>query len=337
VPQLPTDMQSKLADYVSGGHGLWVILGPRSSPNFVNSLGAKTLDHEHVLFTADLKQATPHEEKGIPATVEIKDPNNPMVQVVTSAQRNALAGAVATKWWSLKPKDPDNQVVLAATSGDPLIVGRPLGAGQVVVWATSVDGNWNNWHIMPNFVPLVNETIYQLSAAQTRQHNSGNLDAGSSIVWAGPPTPAVQAVDITLPDGSVDRGRKANFRNGHFEFTYPNAFLPGLYQLRFAPTDVPQPVYYGVGIDHRELDNTRLSSDDQAWLIKSNFLDKDNPKIEASTLGTAVTRTDEGTDIWVYLAGFVVLSLFLETYMTFRMAGLQKNIDVAGAGMVKAT
>jgi hypothetical protein len=336
VAQLPASVQAKLGDYVSAGHGLWVILGPRSNSTFLTSLGRKVQDTEHVMFTADLKQATPHEEKGAPASVEIKDPNNPMVQMVASAQRNALSGAVAQKWWSLIPRDLDSQIVLASTTGDPLIVDRPMGSGQVVVWATSVDGNWNNWHIMPNFVPLVNETIYQLSSAQTRQHNSGNLDAGASITWAGTATPAVQAVDVTLPDGTTDRGRKANYRGGHYEFTYPNAFLPGLYTLHFTPTEVPQPVFYGVGIDHRELDPAKLGSDDEAWLTKGSFLDKNNPKVEPADLATVITRVDEGSDLWVYLAGFVLLSLCLETYMTYRMAGLQKKIDVVGAGLVKA-
>src|SRR6185437_8049803 len=173
-----------------------------------------------------------------------------------------------------------------------------------------------------------------LTDAQTREHNSGNVEAGGSISWAGPGTPAIQKVDITLPDGQTDLGRKANYRDGHYEFTYPNAFMPGIYQLRFTPTEVPQPIFYSVGIDRRELDNTHLSSDDTQWLTKGNFLDKKDPRIEPSQLAYIITRIDEGMDIWKYLAGFVVLSMCLETYMTYRMASLQKKIDVAGAGLV---
>jgi hypothetical protein len=345
VPQLPALLQAKLAEYVTAGHGLWVILGPRSSSNYLASLGAKAQDADHVLFTADMKQPTPHEEKGAPASVEIKDPNDPMMQMVASAQRNALSGAVAQKWWSITPKD-DSRIVLASTTGDPLIVGRPMGSGQVVVWATSVDGNWNNWHMMPNFVPLVNETIYQLSAAQTRQHNSGNLDAGMAISWAGPPTPVVQSVDVTKPDGIADPGHKANYRGGHYEFTYTNTFMPGLYQLRFAPTEIAQPIYYGVGIDHKELSAARLGTDDIDWLKKHKFVPEENPQIRADNLSYIVTGVEGPSGFWgkvlaflldwKTLAGFVMLSLFFETVMTYRMAGLQSKIDVAGSGLVKA-
>jgi hypothetical protein len=343
VPQIPPQLQAKLGDYVSSGHGLWVILGARTSPKMLASLGRNEIDPDHILFSADLKQPTPHEEKGAPASVEIKEPNNPMVRIVASSQQNALNGAVAQKWWQLVPKD-DSQVVLASTSGDPLILSRPFGSGQVVVWATSVDGNWNNWHIMPNFVPLVNETIYQLSAAQTRQHNSGNIETGGAIAWAGPPTPAVQSVDVTLPDGTVDGGRKANFRGGQYEFTYPNAFMPGLYQLRFTPTEIPQPVFYGVGIDHRELDPAKLSGDDMKWLDKGKFLSSDYSQIQPDQLEQVMTGVGEPSGFWwkllaillswKTLAILVVASLFAETLMTYFMTGLQKNIDVAGAGLV---
>ena len=285
------------------------------------------------LFTVDVKSATPRKEQTSPS-IEIKDPNNPMVALVTAAQRNALAGAVTQQWWSLTPRDADAQIVLGSTAGDPLIMERPLGNGRVVVWATSVEGDWNNWPAMPNFVPLVNETAYYLSAAQTRAHSSGNIQAGDSIAWSGPANPAVQKVDVTLPDKTIDSGRKATFRNGRWEFTYPNAFLPGLYQLRFTPTDVPQPVFYGVGIDRRELDNTPLSTEDHEWLKKGTFLDPQSPVVQASQLAFVVTREDKGIEFWKYLAFFVLASLIAETYITYRMTGLQKKIDVAGAGML---
>ncbi|HWE04880.1 MAG TPA: BatA domain-containing protein [Tepidisphaeraceae bacterium] len=331
VPQLPADFQGKLAGYVSSGHGLWVVLGPRTSSQFVRSLGSSS-DGGQTLFTADLKASSPRNEK-LPPAIEIKDPNNPMVAIVSAAERNALAGAVTKQWWSLTPRDADAQVVLASTTGDPLIMERPLGGGRVVVWATSAEGDWNNWPAMPNFVPLVNEAVYYLSAPQTRVHSSGNIEAGASIAWSSPANPAIQKVDVTLPDGTVDAGRKATFRNGRWEFTYPNAFLPGLYQLHFSPTEIAQPIFYGVSIDRRELDNTPLSADDNNWLQKGKFLDSQNPQVKPSELAFVVTREDKGMEIWKVLALFVLASLVAETYMTYRMTNLQKKIDVAGAGL----
>jgi hypothetical protein len=330
VSQLPSELEGRLADYARSGHGVWVILGPRSTPAFIS----KSRDPRSMLFTAELKSQVPRNEK-TPPSIEVKDPNNPMVAMVTAAERNALAGAVTKQWWPLIPRDADDQVVLASTTGDPLIFERPLGNGRVAVWCTSVDGAWNNWPAMPNFVPLVNETVYHLCSPQTRSQNSGNLEAGSSIVWSGPANPGVQEVNVTLPDNTVDKGRKATYRNGRWEFQYPNAFLPGLYQLRFDPTEVPQPVFYGVGIDRKELDNTPLSAEDHDWLKKGGFLDKRNPQVNNSTVAAIVTQEDKTTELWPYLGGFVLLSLLAETAMTYRMAGMQQKVDVAGAGLTR--
>ena len=145
-----------------------------------------------------------------------------------------------------------------------------------------------------------------LSAPQTRVHSSGNIEAGASIAWSSPADPAVQKVDVTLPDGTVDAGRKATYRNGRWEFTYPNAFLPGLYQLHFTPTEIAQPIFYGVSIDRRELDNTPLSAEDNEWLQKGKFLDSQNAQVKPSELAFVITREDKGMEIWKLLALFVL-------------------------------
>ncbi len=331
VPQLPADVRNKLPGYVNSGHGLWIVLGPRTSSQFITSLG-KTPDGGPSLFNASIKAGKRNE--AIPPPVEIKDSNNPMVAAVMSSERNALASAVTKQWWSIAPKDSDTKVVLASTTGDPLILERPMKDGRVVVWATSADQEWNTWPVMPNFVPLVNETIYYLSEAQRRAHNSGNIEPGASIAWSGPASPAIAKVDVTLPDGALDAGHKPTFRNGHWELFYQNTFLPGLYQLRFTPTEVPQPIYYGVSINRRELDNTALSTDDQEWLKKGKYLNAETPRVKPEQLAYIVTRVDEGFELWPWLAGFVLLSLCAETYMTYRMTQLQKTVNVANAGLL---
>lgn len=340
VPQLPQALLSRLPSYVSTGHGLWVILGGRTNAGFIESL--KQSDEAVGLFAADLKSATPHKEKD-PVGFEVKDPGNPMVALV-SAERNALAGAVAESWWSLTPRDADTSVAVASTTGDPLVMERPLGNGRIVVWSSSVEGEWNNLPAMPNFVPIVNETLYHLTAAQTREHTSANVSAGQSLSWLGPANPSVAKVDVKLPDNTVDAGRKANFRDGHWEFTYPNAFMPGVYSLNFTPAEVPQPIYYGVSIDRRELDGTRLADADIEWLKKGQFFPADAPRVEAEQLEYILTGANEPSGFWWKLAKFllrwetlavlVVASLFGETFMTWKMAGRQKSVDVENAGLV---
>jgi hypothetical protein len=281
---------------------------------------------------ATLKEPGPHNET-TPQSSELKDVRNPMVSLLASAQHDAFSEALAARWWSLQPGDPDTEVILASTSGDPLVLERPMGrnGGSIVVWCTSVDGEWNNWPLMPNFVPLVNETIYHLSSGQTRGLDNRMLHAGEPLVWTGSASRPVQAVDVTLPDGSIDGNKSPTLANGRYEFRYNDAYLPGLYALHFTPTEIkPQPIYYGVGIDPRELDARTLSAEDQKRLADAGFLDKDHP-ISTDELAAIIRRENRGSDMWKWLAMFVLLNLLAETYLTHRLVKAQKGVNVIAA------
>lgn len=324
---LPPVLRDRLADYVRTGHGLWVILGPRTQRTLIDK------DLPGAGFFTSSTSRVKSAPDAAPAGIQVRDANNPMVSLVAGADRNALTGASLRKWWSLIPGDADTQVVLTSTTGDPLIMERPFGAnrGIIVVWATGVDGSWNNWNLMPNFVPLVHETLYHLAAAQMRGLENRGLEAGQPIEWAGPAKPAVQSARITLPDNTTVQ-RPATFNNGRWMVTYPDTYLPGIYRLQFTPTEV-QPVYYAVNIDRRELDPTTLGVDDIDWLKKGGFLDSSYPTITAADLPSVVRRENKGTELWGSMGGVLLASLLFETFMTYRLIGAQKKVDVARAGL----
>ncbi|HSU68356.1 MAG TPA: BatA domain-containing protein [Tepidisphaeraceae bacterium] len=327
VPQIPQSLRDRLADYARTGHGLWIILGQRTQKPLIE----KELANSGFL-SAKVRDLVSMPDA--PSGVEVKDPTNPMIRVVTANERNALTGTATRKWWGLTASDA--QTVLAASNGDPLILERPFGTngGIVTVWTSSVDGAWNNWNLIPNFVPLVNETVYHLSTAQLHGLENHGIEAGQPIEWAGPAKPAVQSVQITLPD-NTSVTRPATFNNGRWLVTYPDTYLPGIYKLQFTPTEV-QPVYYGVNIDHTELDPTNLDPDDMNWLKNGSYLDPSLPTIAESDLPMIIRRESQGRELWGYLGGVLLASLIIETFLTYRLIGSQKRVDVAGAGLPTA-
>jgi hypothetical protein len=326
VPQLSDAATEKLAAYARAGGGVWLILGARTEASFVTRdlAGAR-------LVTLDLakRQAT-----GAPPGVELRAPQNPMVALLAAAERNAMTGAVVRQWWSAAPKDGDEQVVLAAAGGgEALVFERPVGrgGGRVVVWCTSADGAWNNWPLMPNFVPLVNETVYHLASARTKSSASRHLDAGAPLEWTGPAEPRVKSASVTRPDGKVVQ-KQPSLTNGRQRLSYNDTAEPGLYTLRFDPTEVPQPVYFGVGIDRRELDNAPLTDADHAWLQSRGFVER---RVGPAELATALGGAGEGVELWKWLGVGVLGLLVFETVMTRRMVRLQEGrADVAGTAAV---
>lgn len=329
VPMLPQSLRDRLAEYARTGHGLWFILGPRTQRPLIE----KELASNNLL-NASVRDLISVPEN--PSGVEVKDPTNPMIRVIAGNERNALTGTMTRKWWALKPADDGTHVVLAANNGDPLVMERAFGAsgGIVTVWASSVDGSWNNWNLIPNFVPLVQETIYHLSESQLHGLENHGIEAGQPIEWAGAARPAVQSVQVTLPD-NTSVTRPAMFNNGRWLVTYPDTYLPGVYRLQFTPTEVA-PVYYGVNIDHAELDPATLDADDINWLRNGNFLDPNLPTIGEGDLPVVIRRESQARELWGYLAGALLLSLLIETFLTYRLIGAQKRVDVANAGLPTA-
>jgi hypothetical protein len=329
VPMLPQALRDRLAEYARTGHGLWFILGPRTQRPLIE----KQLAAENLLNATVRDQISVPEN---PSGVDVKDPTNPMVRVIAANERNALTGTLTRKWWALKPADDGTHVVLAASNGDPLVMERTFGAsgGIITVWASSVDGSWNNWNLVPNFVPLVQETIYHLSESQLHGLENHGIEAGQPIEWAGPARPAVQSVQVTLPDNSQVI-RPATFNNGRWLVTYPDTYLPGVYRLQFTPTDVA-PVYYGVNIDRTELDPAVLDTDDINWLKNGSYLDPTLPTITEGDLGVVIRRESQSRELWGYLAGALLLGLLMETFLTYRLIGSQKRVDVANAGLPAA-
>lgn len=151
------------------------------------------------------------------------------------------------------------------------------------------------------------------------------------IEWSGPPTPVVKSAKITRRADGKTFEKRPTVSNGRQRLTFHDTNEPGLYELRFDPTEVqPQPVFYGFGIDRKELDNTTLTASDVDWLTNRGYLEK---KVGTDQISGALGGENKGFEMWPLL-GFAVLALLVfETLMTRRMINLQKQVDVAGAGL----
>jgi len=58
-------------------------------------------------------------------------------------------------------------VLLRTEAGDPLLVHRALGAGDLLLWTTAIDPAWTNLPVKPLFVPLIHEVLRTLDARRS--------------------------------------------------------------------------------------------------------------------------------------------------------------------------
>jgi hypothetical protein len=330
IPTLPASTVAKLSGYVQSGHGLWIILGPRTHESFLNGTLAKS-----PLFPATAKAPV---HSGTSMGIDIRDPEHPTVSQITAAQRNAFSGTALFSWWPLLAK-PEMHPVLATTSGDPITTDLTVGSngGRVIVWTTAasdIASNWNNLPVIPNFTPLVNETLFHLAASQAKSQNR-ELDAGQTLVWSSPPLasmPALQSATIISPNGAA-HSVNPELRGDQYLITYKDTFAPGLYELRLAFADGAnaQPVYYTVNTDKNELDPAVISPADVEWLKNSNYL---RDHLTIATLPKALNAQVGGAELWWLLATLVLLFLVAESVITWRLTKQQTSIDPESAGLV---
>ncbi len=321
VPTLPAAMIDRLTDHVRAGGGLWIILGPRTQPAFFNNTLAKT-----PLFPAHIQAQSAASPPGS-VGIDVRFPDNPMVSLLTESERNAFAGTLLSRWWRVTPVDSQARVVLSTTgAGEPLVLAGDIGSngGHLAIWTTSAAGDWNNLPFVANFVPLVNETLFALAAGEARIHHR-RLDAGQTLVWTGPPTPAVTSATLTRPDGSI-KPLPPVVTLGKYVVTETDTSLPGLYQLHFTPPEIPQPVFYTVNISRAELDPATVSAADIEHLKESKYL-KD--RITIAGLPAALGTENRGLELWPYAALALLALLLLETAMTRRILRLQTPVGSA--------
>jgi hypothetical protein len=329
VPRLPAGEIARLTDYAQKGNGLWVILGPRTEPSFVGAL-SKT-----ALLPAEVGVKPVAVAEGQQAGIDVKEPENPAVAVITASEQNAFALVAMRQWWPVKPTATAGMhTVLATTTGDAIATEMDLGksGGRVVVWTSPVNGTWNFLHTSPVVVPLVQETLFHLASGSAGD-TVRQADAGQTLVWSGPLSPAVESAKALLPDGT-SKPLTVQLRGEKYVTSFNDTFLPGLYEMRFVPASVPQPVYYSVNIDRQELDFTSLAAADVKWLEDKGII-KD--RITAETVPQAFEAMAGGVELWGLL-GFLVLALLVvEVAITRNLAKEAQIVPERGHADVTAS
>ena len=321
VPELPDAFLRKLSDHVLRGHGAWIILGPRTKPEWVNGALAKT-----PLFPNHIQsRVLPKDSMGL---IDIKNPDNPAIAMLTQSEKSAFAGTTVKAWWRLDSPAAGQMTVLevnAEGTSDPLVLEHPVGGvgGRVIVWTTGADRASGNLPLAMNFLPLVNETAFHLASGLTRAADY-QLTQGQDIRWVGPPGSGIPGATITRPDGAK---RAAKVDSGDRPVvTYSDAMLPGLYELRLDTSPPPTPIYYAVAIDPAELDS-RVLSPAEFTALKDQHVLNDHIAVEDFSAGVVFEIEVPGTDISPWFVFAAVAFLMFETFMTYRAAALQSGSD----------
>lgn len=111
--------------------------------------------------------------------------------------------------WSLQPVE-DADVLMQFDSAEPALVERAVGMGRTLLFASSLDLEWNNLALQGLFLPFVHETLRHLAQAEDVRRG---FEIGASFTLGGN---AAAGSDISALDVN---GEPLEFSNGTYTVT----------------------------------------------------------------------------------------------------------------------
>jgi len=155
VPGLDTSAWQRLRDFVAGGGGLLVFLGPQADPGVYAAAEARALMPAR---PGDVVSAP----LGQPFGLRLVDPDNAVLQGIVKS--GADLGEPRFRYCRrLTVEQAGNEVIGLGPGLPALVLSRGAAGGQAAVFACPADGSWSNFPSCPVFVPFCHELTLWLS------------------------------------------------------------------------------------------------------------------------------------------------------------------------------
>ncbi|MEZ5492585.1 MAG: VWA domain-containing protein [Gammaproteobacteria bacterium] len=172
-----------LVDYTRGGGGLLIAPGDRVDPEQFNRLLGE-------ISPAELRGASDRFVDDYLVIADF-DRRHPILQPLDSDWT-----ARFQRHWQLVPTG-DADVLMRFDNTLPALVERQVGEGKVILFASTMDLEWNNLALQGMYLPFVHETLRHLVEPETTRRAYA---IGETISLASLAEPAT-AVAVTLPSG----------------------------------------------------------------------------------------------------------------------------------------
>lgn len=148
---VPAALGRRLLRFVEGGGGLFVATGSRA-----------TWTQDVDLLPAAL-QAPVDRTRGDAARVGALEFGHPVFEPFRTPRSGDFAAARIYGYRTVAPV-PDAAVLARFDAGAPALLERRVGAGRVLLWASSLDLAWSDLPLKPVYLPFVHQAARHLAA-----------------------------------------------------------------------------------------------------------------------------------------------------------------------------
>jgi hypothetical protein len=318
---LSPKLAAAISDFVQGGGGLLILLGDRVRPNEINQR------LERVLPSLLATPSRPRSGAG-PSFIGEVQKQHPVFSVFQPIHYSYF---LRTPFSTVVPSKPaeSSQVLARLEDGTPLLVERAVGKGRCLLFASSLNMDWNDlplnmdWNDLPLksvFVPLLHQIVkyslhydeaqYAFAVGEVVPMGKLNPMLGKALnKISGTGNSFSQSWRVTTPSGQKTELQDAELlKSPFFELEEP-----GFYQSRVHNFDSA----VAVNIVPAESDVRAIAPEKILASIKrTGFVPAGTAPIEATLDQRRVWESKQG--LWWYLLVLALALLAVESFISNR-------------------
>lgn len=319
LPAFDAETAQRLRAYVVAGGNLVWIAGEGVDPAAYNRMNAAA--HGQLLPAALVDVRTAQQAAHDAWPIGSLDAAYPVVAGLIDPPALFRSVLVSKHVRMNADKSPGAWIVARLDDGEPLLVGRNVDRGKVVMLGTAAHVDWSNLPLRPIFVPLVLRLIMALAGASSSQHQA-TAGAPLSVSIAG--AARTIGVEIRRPSGDTVRVKTEPLQDGSKSaattgqvLRYDDTNEIGVYTMRSLEPDRPLVTALSVNADPDESDPARIDAEElQARLAPAPTVLVDDPADLLATLD----RLREGTSLLGFFLWTVLAGLVFETFLSNRFS-----------------
>lgn len=247
LPDLPAEDAAALGDFVMAGGGLMVFVGDNTTHG--NSPSA--------LRTADGTPLLPGDliEMGIPAggvdgtatawTIQPRMADHPVTRTLAALPSEQWGGILFERYIKSVPREGARVLMRLSPGDDPLLLSHRVGRGQVLLYTSSADRDWNDMVVHPAYLMMVQQSVMSL----TRKSHEAPSTVSQALVFELPLSDKSSSAKIIDPAGKESQVHVSE-HDGRRAVLVNSADLPGIYQMKTENGEFPHKL--AVNVDPNE-------------------------------------------------------------------------------------
>jgi len=324
VPELPQEVSAALGHFVEAGGGLMVFVGDQTGYGAADA--PLLVADGSPLLPGDLLEvngpAGADDPAFTPWTVDPQMGDHPVTRALAALPPESWEAVYFERFIKTAPRDGARVLMRLSPGGDPLLLSHRIGRGEVMLYTSTADRDWNDMAVHPAYLMLVQQAVMSLS----RKSHEIPITVSQPLVFELPASDDEASVTLIDPSGSETREKIAT-HEGRRSVVLGSADLPGIYQIVTGGQEGN--LKLAVNVDPIEsmtevLEGPALEEIGNG--LAMGVLDA------GGTVSTAMRTRRFGREIWLPLIIAALFLLMVESIAANRLGGRAKDAaDAVGS------